>query len=347
MCKRAPLARLSGKGPALGPHFQEIRMYERRWVVLLAAALLAACDGRSRSDTSQSDGAAPAIGYGGSAKEAMPVATPAPGRGAAESRAGRAVTTEQSQAAPPPPPVAPPGQAGDSAAPSMIIRTGVATVEVDSLEPAVALVRQLAARVGGFVASTSVQTGRDQLRSATLEVKLPAARWDDAVRGLDPIGEVEFVQENAQDVGEEYVDVQARLANARRLETRLIELLARRTGKLEDVLAVERELARVREEIERAEGRMRWLRSLVSLSTLTITVHEPAPIVGAPGDSPIADAFRAAWRNFVNFVAWFIGALGWMIPMGLIITAAFLLLRRLRLARPRRGTPPDEGRKAA
>src|SRR5213595_3509509 len=62
---------------------------------------------------------------------------------------------------------------------SMVIRTGQASIEVDSLERAVAQVRLLAARVGGYVANTVMQTGRGDLRSASLEVKIPAERFDE------------------------------------------------------------------------------------------------------------------------------------------------------------------------
>ncbi len=248
-----------------------------------------------------------------------------------------------SDASAPPAPASAIGQGGtgdprDSVTPSMIIRTGAATIEVDSLEPAVAQLRQLAQRVGGFVANTSMQTGRNQLRAATLEIKLPAARWDDAIRGLAPIGTVESVSENTEDVGEEFVDISARVANARRLEERLVSLLATRTGKLEDVLAVERELARVREEIDRYEGRLRYLRSRVAMSTLTVMVHEPEPLVsGSPGTNVVGEAFRDAWRNFVHFIAWFIASLGWLVPLALIAWGVVVLARRWQ---PRRRRPP-------
>jgi hypothetical protein len=112
----------------------------------------------------------------------------------------------------------------------MLIRTGSASVEVDSLEPAVAQVRALAARVGGYVANASLAAGREQVRAATLELRVPAARFDELVGGLAPFGRVERVDVQAEDVGEEFVDVTARVGNARRLEARLVELLARRTG---------------------------------------------------------------------------------------------------------------------
>ena len=227
--------------------------------------------------------------------------------------------------------------------PSMLIRTGSASVEVRDLDRAMQQVTQLATSVGGFVANTSVQAGRDQVRTATLELRIPAARWDEAVKGLEPLGRVEAVNVAAEDVGEEYTDLTARVANARRLEERQQQLLATRTGKLEDVLAVERELARVREEVERMEGRMRWLRARAATSTLSVNLHEPFPVLGSVGSNPIIDAFRRAWVNFVGFVAGFIGALGFLVPLGALLAGAWWLWRRYaprRRPRASRGVGP-------
>jgi len=224
-----------------------------------------------------------------------------------------------------------PSATRDSATPAMIIRTGTATIKVDSLEPAIVRLRALALSVGGYVGNTSMQTGTDQLRSATVEIKVPAPRWGQLVAGLKPIGTLEAENENAEDVGEEFVDVQARVANARRLETRLIDLLANRTAKLTDALQVERELARVREEIERYEGRMRYLRTRAAISTMTVTVHEPAPVLGStPGQNPIAEAFRDAWRIFVGLIAFLISSLGVLIPLVVIGWVLWMLRGRWR-----------------
>ena len=218
---------------------------------------------------------------------------------------------------------------------SMVIRTGQASVEVDSLEQAVSQVRLLAGRIGGYVANTTMQTGRGQLRSASLELKIPAQRFDEGLGGLAPIGKLESVNVNAEDVGEEFTDVNARMGNSRRLESRLIDLLATRTGKLKDVLDVERELARVREEIERHEGRLRYLRAHAALSTLSIYVHEPLPVVGHPGSSVIGDAFRQAWRNFVGLMAAMIRSLGIVIPVAVLVVALWVSAKRLSLLAPR------------
>jgi hypothetical protein len=298
-------------------------MNRRLAVALLVVAVGAACEGGG--ERAANDSAPSALP--GRAPSPAPAAPPAEG---ATADADLSLAALKQQA-----PIQTTGTPADSIAP-MLIRTGDASVEVDSLEPAVVQVRQLAQRIGGYVANTSMQTGDSQLRQASIEVKMPAARFDQAVSGLASIGEVESVNISTQDVGEEFVDVSARVANSRRLETRLIELLGNRTGRLQDVLSVERELARVREEIERYEGRLRYLRSRVAVSTLTVTVHEPVPILsGQPGSSVIGDAFRGAWRNFVLFIAWLIESLGILIPI-----AAIALLARWLFVRYGRRRPP-------
>jgi hypothetical protein len=200
----------------------------------------------------------------------------------------------------------------------LLIRTGEMSIEVETLDTAVAAVAAAVRAVGGFVTNTSTFT-TDAQRQATIETKVPAARFDAAVERLRAVGEVQSVQVSVQDVGEEYTDVAARMANARRLETRLINLLATRTGRLEDVLNVERELARVREEVERYAGRLQYLRQHAALSTLTVRLYEPGSVVGSePVLGVIADAFAQAWRNFVALVAFLIQALGVVVPLGVL-----------------------------
>ena len=213
----------------------------------------------------------------------------------------------------------------------LIIRTGQASIEVDSLETSMAELRRIVQRTGGFVADASVQIGRNQLRSATLELKVPASRFDELTQGLDPLGKLQFVNVSAEDVSEEFVDLTARVANGRRLEDRLVELLRTRTGKLQDVLSVERELARVREEIERMEGRLRFLKTSAQLSTLSVNLYEPAPIVAShPGRSVIGEAFKTAWRNFVGVMAGLIASLGFVVPIVILGWGTLILGRKYK-----------------
>lgn len=263
----------------------------------------------------------------------VPPSAPAPGTAAGVQsgeharRAGTYVTVAPADTGAMPQPG--PGEAAVSLNP-MLIRTGTATMQVDSLEQGIAAVRALAQRVGGIVGNTTINSGAETVRSAVVELRIPSASFDRAVTGLAPIGRVEQVNVTAEDVGEEFTDVTARVANARRLEARLLDLLERRTGRLEEVLNLERELARVREEIERYEGRLRYLRTRTSVSVLTVTLHEPHQFIGRPGDRPIRDAFGDAWRNFVELVAGAIAASGILIPLALLGYAAWRVLRRLR-----------------
>jgi VIT1/CCC1 family predicted Fe2+/Mn2+ transporter len=214
-------------------------------------------------------------------------------------------------------------------APTMVIRNGQAFIEVNNVDSAIFRIRRLTAQVGGYITNSSISGGRDQIRQATLELKIPALKYDEAVGSLSVIGKVETVNSTAQDVGEEFVDVTARMNNARRLEDRLITLLATRTGKLDEVLRVEHELARVREEIERYQGRLRYLSSRAAISTLTITVHEPVAILGNnPGENPISAALNRAWRNFVALFAGLIASLGVVLPLALIAFAGWMGYRR-------------------
>lgn len=294
----------------------------RMTLMLLVAGLSLACDtfreAKAPSDASTeevNDQAAPSPAY---------IAGDASGGIAAE----RAVV------------LTPPGEfrfqpVRDSLALSMIIRTGQAWIDVDSLDAAVAAVHAMAARAGGFIANTTIQSGEGQQHSATLEIKIPSANYDRAMSGLSGIGKLRSSTTTAEDVGEEYVDVNARMANSRRLEERLVTLLANRTGKLDDVLAVERELARVREEIERYEGRLRYLRTRTAMSTLSVTVSEPAPVVGQPGSNILVTAALQAWRNFVNLVAGLIAACGVVVPVVAVAgVAAWAWRRKRRVAVP-------------
>ena len=311
-------------------------------LALVAASFAVACKGERASRApggtssavlgSPKDGPAPAEARSDLAQPTVATAGAALGAGARDA--------EQSTG------TLPPTSIRSIADAAMIIHTGTATVQVDSLDAAVTRLRFLALSNGGYVADVTVQGGREQLRSATIELRVPSARFDNVVTGLAPIGRVESVNVTAQDVSEEYVDLSARAANARHLEERLITLLATRTGKLQDVLEVEREIARVREEIERYEGRMRFLRERAAVSSLSVTVHEPAPLVGEYRSSRVlADAVRDAWRNFVGVLAGLIAMLGWLVPLALVLAAvAVAILRALRRERrePPRAQPPAE-----
>jgi len=288
----------------------------RRSLALLVAALLVGCTSEARGPDDEHFLYSGYSGRGEQAQRSRAAASPPPAFTAVAQ--SPAPNLEDSTSSLPDMPT------------NMIIRTATAAVEVDSLQPAIVEVRLLATRLGGYVAGSGIETGKDQLRQANIELKIPAARFDEALSGLTPIGKLESVNVDAQDVGEEFVDVTARMDNARRLERRLIDLLATRTGKLKDVLDVERELARVREEIDRNEGRIRYLKAHTAMSTLRVNVHEPLPVVGTAGKSVMGEAFTQSWRNFVVLVSLGVQSLGVVLPLGLIAGGVWFVMRRRR-----------------
>jgi hypothetical protein len=212
---------------------------------------------------------------------------------------------------------------------AMLIHNGQATVQVTRLDDAVAKLRQTAAQLGGFVANTSILGGKDEHRTASLEIRVPSAQFDAVITALSGLGKVETVSASVQDVGDEYVDLGARAANARHMEARLVEMLAQRTGKLSDALTVEQELRRIREEIERYDARLKWLERRTTLSSIQIALHEPMSVLDQRGPSPIAEAFAEAWTRAIGVVAWCIASLGVLVPLGLLIGGMILVLRRL------------------
>jgi hypothetical protein len=226
------------------------------------------------------------------------------------------------------PPVSAPQQ--NIVSQTMLIRNGSVVIVVDSLETAMEAVRALATNLGGYIGNVAVAVGNSQVHSASLQVKIPAARFDEAMAGMGTTGKLERSNATAHDVTEEFVDVTARIANGKRMEERLVVLLAARTGTLEDALAVERELARVRQEVERLEGRIRFLSAHVATSTIDVNLREKGPLINRnPGSNVIGQAFLNSWRNFVFFVARAIESLGVLLPLCLVGYGIFRLLRRL------------------
>jgi len=220
----------------------------------------------------------------------------------------------------------------DSANPArMLVVSARATLDVDSVAPVALRLRKLTDGLGGFVASSSAETGSDLVHTAEYEVRVPNARFDQLLDGLRRLGRLAALDVSSEDVGEEYVDVDARLRNAHRLEERLLALVSERTGRLRDVMEIERALASVREDIERLEGRVRYLRHNVALSTLTVTLREPqAAVAGAPGPVALSGAFRQAWDNFLWLATLAIQSLGVIVPLGVVAVAGWMTLRRLQ-----------------
>ena len=216
------------------------------------------------------------------------------------------------------------------AAVTMLIRMARMSLEVNSLDSAIGAARHIADRNGGLAAGLDRNVAASWRPQAALTLRVPVERLDATVAALGSLGQIEAVNVTTQDVSEEFVDVTARLENARRLERRLLDLLSRGTGKLTDILQVEEKLANVREEVERIEGRRRYLKVRSDMSTIELALHEagtpPAPLVS----SAFGNAFAQARRNFMMLATAAIEASGIVLPLLVVAGGVWLAVRRGR-----------------
>jgi len=203
-------------------------------------------------------------------------------------------------------------------------------VVVAHRDAAVNALRAALGDFGGYVSTGSV-TGPDAGGSASFEVKVPAAKVGAFRAATRALGDVRSDTEKAEDVTEARADVQARLANARAEEARMLALLTDRTGSLADVVAVEKELARVRETIERFEAEERVLLGQIAMATVKVQL-ETSYVASEPGAgsrlaSAALDGGETAWAFVVGTGVFLLAAGPTLLILAGMAYAAFLGVR--------------------
>lgn len=184
------------------------------------------------------------------------------------------------QPAPAPPPVAKPDAppapkpnevAGDKTIPLLIYRA-IFHMAVYEATPSMDAVQKTATELGGYLVR------RDQQQ---IIVRVPAEKYREALAAIAKLGDVLHREETVEDVTDQYYDLQARLRSNKVVRDRLEQLL-QQAKNVNEALQVERELARVSQEIERIEGRLKLLRELISFSTITVLFQaRPTDTVGS------------------------------------------------------------------
>ncbi len=226
--------------------------------------------------------------------------------------------------------------------PRKIIYTADIELIADNFDQVAKEITTLIAKYGGYLAETDVQGSPGENRTGRWKARVPVEAFDSFVESVVALGELQRRQSNSQDVTEEFYDLEARVKNKKVEEQRLVEHLKESTGKLKDILDVEKEISRVREEIERIEGRLRLLANLTSLTTVTIVVHERRDYV--PPQAPafktrIAQRFQASLDQLVDFAKELILAavsvVPWLPVWAVVIAALWLVVRWLRRFRTR------------
>ena len=157
-------------------------------------------------------------------------------------------------------------------------------------------ITSLVKRFGGYVANASVDRTQGEQLSGQWNVRIPVDQFDSFLDAVSKLGFAERRRQTAQDVTEEFVDLEARIANKKRLEERIVELLKDPKGEMKDVIEVERELGRVRGEIEQMEGRLRYLSNRTELTSVSITAREEQDYV-PPAAPTFVSRIDQAWNS--------------------------------------------------
>jgi hypothetical protein len=222
----------------------------------------------------------------------------------------------------------------DSQPDRYLIKDATVTVEADDVRKATNLLVESVQAAKGYVSDVHEQTDGLGGLSATMQVRVPYTVFDRSMQQLASLGKILDKQVTAQDVTEEFVDTQAKVRNLKRTESRLLDHLTR-TGRLSDTLLIEKELNRVREEVEQLEGRVRFLSHRIAFSTITLTIKEKARVQALvpPTSYSAAKESSDAIRSLVEFGRGLLSMLIWVgvwIPVwGPLAFVALLILRSL------------------
>jgi len=279
------------------------------------------------------------LGLAGCAQRGAPPREPSgglePQKGAVE--APLPVSPEQGLAA-----NAPRWGAGEDEVPSvsqrLVVRNATLDIVVQDPEATMNALVQVAANLGGYVVSSELSTLRlrngREVPQATVKLRVPAERFEQALQAIrEQALRVSGERISGQDVTEEYVDLQARVKNLRAAEQQLQEIMDQAT-RTEDVLQVYRELTNVRGEIERLEGRIRYLQQSAAMSAIEVHLipDEAAQPLRIGGWEPQGVAKRAiemlllTLQGIATLVIWVVL---YLLPVLLVLVALFWPLYRL------------------
>jgi hypothetical protein len=212
-----------------------------------------------------------------------------------------------------------------------LIFTASLQIEVPAFGPAALEAGRLAVSLGGYVSDRQSSEDGEGRERGQITLRIPFDKFDGAVGALRRLGRVKSEGVRTEDVTKAYSDLETRLKVKREAATRLREILVRQTGKVEEVLSVEREIARVVEEIEQAEGERRYFDNLISLSTITLTLYEPESMVTPGVLDAVTRALRGSLRTMSESLAVLIELASGLLPWIVALYLAFRVVRwRLR-----------------
>jgi glycine cleavage system regulatory protein len=181
--------------------------------------------------------------------------------------------------------------AANAASARRVIREGVMEFEVDSFDSAFNQIATIVGEEGGFIsAADSDKLPNGEVRG-TITVRVPPDRLDLLVLKLRALGELKSQKLGSRDIGKEYTDLESDLRASRAMETRLLDIIAKAPGKVNELLEAENKLGEVRTHIEKIMGTLNYYNNLISMATLTVNVAEKD--IRTPASADIREEINA------------------------------------------------------
>lgn len=185
-----------------------------------------------------------------------------------------------------------------------IIKTADVRFQVKNLAKSIAKIQAMIRKHQGYVSSAKQDRRYRQLQSNII-VRVESDKFEDL---LDEMTQEAFFLDRknvkADDVTEEFVDIQTRLKTKRVVEKRYLDILEK-ARTIEEILKVENQLRVIREEIEAKEGRLKFLVDQINYSTINMEIYQRIEATQAPSDSfitKIGRGFKAGWQGILSFI---------------------------------------------
>jgi chromosome segregation ATPase len=192
----------------------------------------------------------------------------------------------------------------------MIEKTASLSLIVKEMDATRTSLEDIAKRHHSYFAELNTVGQSEAGRTLTASLRVPADELDATLAELRKLGQLSEEKQGGEEVSQQYVDLKARLDNARHTEKRLTELLTKRADKLKDVLDVEREIASTREDIERMEAQQRNIKNQVSYASIDLKLrqeYKPAlhlgpPAIGTRLRNALVDGYHSAVESALGLV---------------------------------------------
>ncbi len=226
------------------------------------------------------------------------------------------------------------GEIGESAM-RYVIRNGSIDLAVKDTRETMREIRELTDNVGGLVSNSYIYEMRENQYAGYMTLRIPENRFESIMEQLEDYGKATNVQTGVDDVTMQYVDLESRLNNQIAQEERLVEILEM-AETVEDVLEVERELNRIRSEIESMTAQMNHLKDQVTYATINVNLREenvPTDVVKPGAFENFGNRVRETFIGSINFllnsVSFIVIALIALLPALILIGIVILIIRWL------------------